>query len=266
MNRQNLNVVIFGVSTETGKKAAIELAKKGHKIALASGQKEHLDDVARQCRAYGAETFDYQINTSMQNEVDEFAKQVHKKFGSIDVWINNASDPVASVQKPTGDLNKEQDAGVFGYFYGARAALGYFQQQSYGKLINVFSHVEDKGKPFSMANSTSHSAIREMTSQLQQEVFDFDDIHVTLVSTNSLNVSGGEPEDAGMLVQILEQVDSLIQHDDNAMDEKVPNYFKIGVIIAGMLVGAAAMWYLKKNYPAMDISRFRSFLNKPLAA
>jgi NADP-dependent 3-hydroxy acid dehydrogenase YdfG len=258
MNTQNLTIVIFGLSSETSRDAAVEIAKKGHKIALASRQKELLADVARQCKAQGAETFHLEVNLKLQNQVDEFARQVHEKFGSIDVWINNASETGELEQMPVDELNPVNDDSVLGYLYGARAALGYFRSQGYGKLVNVYSHIKDDSRPFSLANTTSHSAVSEMTSQMQQEIHEYDDIMVVMISNDS-------PSSAGeMLHQILQQVDLAdSQQEDAVINARVRNIFWIGVAVAGVLAGAAAIYYRNRKSPITNFSQVKNLFAKP---
>jgi short-subunit dehydrogenase len=262
MKKNNLAIVITGISNETGRAAAIEFAKKGHKIALASRHKDILDDLARQCRAFGAETFERVVNMSMQNEVDEFAKQVHDLFHGFDVWINNSSEPASGSINPS--LSNEQiqtDTSVLRYLYGARAALGYFRNQGYGMLINVASHYDDTNQPLSMSNTKTHAAVLEITTQLQEEVQQYEYIDIEMISAASLPQSSSASQVASDIVSLM------VQHIDVMSDRKreqalgqhendrMKNILWIGLAVAGVVAGAAAIYYLSKDNPKMSFSK-----------
>jgi NADP-dependent 3-hydroxy acid dehydrogenase YdfG len=274
MKTENLTIVITGASNEIGRAAAIEFAKKGHNVALSSRNKEALDDLARECRAFGADTFEHQVNMSVQSEVNEFTRQVYGKFGTVDVWINNALNPASDAldQAPTDDLKNVLDANVLGYLYGARAALDHFRKQGHGKLINVSVNAHGVSQPFSMAYATSRAAIKEMTAQLQQETEMHEDIHIMLVSSDaSPDASADSPDTRTQAIvsQIVQLVDKpeqqILQEHDEAQEEaeinhRVRNIFWIGVAVASVVAGAAAIYYRNNDKPLMTFDQIKGKL------
>ncbi|MFN3663819.1 SDR family NAD(P)-dependent oxidoreductase [Yoonia sp.] len=70
---------------------------------------------------------------------------------------------------------------LFGYIYGARAALPVFREQGHGVLINVASMVSYVGQPYTSAYVASKQAIRGLGECLRMELMDEKDIHVSTV-------------------------------------------------------------------------------------
>ena len=183
MENEKLSVVITGASSGIGRAAAMEFARKGHKVALTSRRKEVLDEVANTCERIGGQAVTYAMDITDEKAVYEFARQANHKFGKIDVWINNAAVAMMGPfeETPMEDIRRLFDVNVNGYLYGSRAALPYFRKQGHGMLINVSSLVGINGQPYSIAYTTSKAAIRGMSLCLQQEMAQEKNIHVCTV-------------------------------------------------------------------------------------
>jgi short-subunit dehydrogenase len=183
MKKENLSIVITGASSGIGRATAMEFARKGHRLALTARRREVLEEVAGECERVGGEAFTYAMDITNEEQVYEFARQANERFGSIDVWVNNAAVAMMGPfeETPMENIKRLMDINVLGYMYGARAALKYFRSQGKGTLINISSVVGVNGQPYSIAYTTSKAAIRGMTLCLQQEMAREKDIHVCLV-------------------------------------------------------------------------------------
>jgi short-subunit dehydrogenase len=82
--------VITGASSGLGRATAIEFAKRGTSVALASRQKTGLTEVADECRRLGVPALVIVTDMTDESAVEDLASQASKKFGHVDVWINNA--------------------------------------------------------------------------------------------------------------------------------------------------------------------------------
>lgn len=183
MNSKKLTVAITGATSGVGRATALEFARKGYNLALTARRQDVLDTVAAECERIGGTAYTLSLDVSDEQKVYEFAKNAHEKFGSIDVWVNNAAVSILGPfeETPMENIKRLLDVNLMGYFYGSRAALGYFRDQGQGTLINVSSQVGLVGQPYSIAYTTSKSAIRGMSLSLQQELADEENIHVCMV-------------------------------------------------------------------------------------
>lgn len=177
-------ILITGASSGIGRATALKLSRQGHTVVLAARRQLALEELAETCRDLGGnEPMAYTIDVSHQDEVDRMAKAVMDKYGRIDVWINNAAVSAFGHFEdiPMEDFRRVIDVNLFGYIYGARAAIRCFKQQGYGNLIMISSTVGVTGQPFTVPYSISKAAIRNLGFSLEQELADMEDIHVCVV-------------------------------------------------------------------------------------
>jgi short-subunit dehydrogenase len=246
MKKENLSIVITGASSGIGRATAMEFARMGHKLALTARRQEALEEVAKECERVGGEAFIYPMDITIEDQVYDFAAQANEKFGSIDVWVNNAAVAMMGPfeETPMENIRRLLDINLLGYMYGARAALRYFRSQGSGTLINISSVVGINGQPFSIAYTTSKAAIRGMTLCLQQEMAQEKDIHVCLVLPatvdtplfqNAANYMGRDIKAMEPVVDaqsVAEEIAGLVRNP------------KPEVLVGGMAVQATLMKYL----------------------
>ena len=164
-------VVITGASSGIGRATAQEFAKQGATVVLAARHKRALKDAAEECEELGARTLAVPTDVSVQEEVEELARQAEDNFGAIDVWVNNAGVGLYArfLDSPIEDIQQLLETNLFGCIYGARAALRQFERQRRGVLINVSSQVALGGIPYSSAYDISKHGVRGLGDSLRQE-------------------------------------------------------------------------------------------------
>jgi len=175
--------VITGASSGIGRATALEFARKGHDVVLASRFQAGLEQVVKACEQLGARALAVPTDVAVEEEVLLLAARARDAFGSFDVWVNNAAVGLFGhfEEIPMEDIRQLLEINLFGYIYGARAALRQFRTQGHGTLINVSSMVAKVGQPFSVPYSISKFGIRGMSISLAQELADAPDIHVCCV-------------------------------------------------------------------------------------
>lgn len=85
-------VVVTGASQGIGAAIAERFASRvpGVQLALVATNAEKLSSVAQKCRAISAQAEVFPTDLNDNGQVDRLAAEVHKKFGHVDVLINNA--------------------------------------------------------------------------------------------------------------------------------------------------------------------------------
>jgi NAD(P)-dependent dehydrogenase (short-subunit alcohol dehydrogenase family) len=185
MENKDKVVVITGASSGIGRATALELARDGAKVILASRNKKALIELEDECISLGAsDATTFSLDVSYEDEVNQLAKKAVKKYGRIDAWINNAAVTALGNFEdiPSDVMKRVLDVNVLGYMYGARAAVRQFKSQGHGTLINVSSIVGITGQPYIVPYSVSKAAIRGLSFSLAQELADYEDIHVCSVA------------------------------------------------------------------------------------
>jgi len=168
---ENAVVVITGASSGIGRVAAQEFARQGASVVLAARNKRALKDAARECEKFGGQALVVPTDVTLEEEVEELARQAVDTFGGIDVWVNNAGVGLYArfVDSPADDFRRVLETNLYGCIHGSRAALRQFEHQGRGVLINVSSQVALGGIPYSSAYDISKHGVRGLGDTLRQE-------------------------------------------------------------------------------------------------
>src|SRR5258708_36971127 len=92
MNLKNKVIIVTGASHGIGSATAMEFAKAGAKVALNYRRnKDEAESVQKEIETMGGEAFVIQADVGKPEDVDRLFGEVLKKFGKIDILVNNAS-------------------------------------------------------------------------------------------------------------------------------------------------------------------------------
>ncbi|MCR4742048.1 MAG: SDR family oxidoreductase [Treponema sp.] len=135
--------VVTGCSTGLGVQMAKALANQGAKIVAIARRKEKIDEVAKEIAdTFKVETLAIPCDITDTDKVNAAVDEVLKKFGRIDIVINNAGTGAVA---PAEDITDEQfynemNIDLFGSFRVARAcAKKAMIPAKYGRVINIAS-------------------------------------------------------------------------------------------------------------------------------
>ncbi|HWR16529.1 MAG TPA: SDR family oxidoreductase [Terriglobales bacterium] len=191
-------VVITGASSGIGRATALRFARAGDSVVVSARRKNLLKDLVEECEALGTEALAVESDVSDHNSVEKLAKAAIKRFGRIDVWINNAG--VGAVGKfdeiPIEEHQRLIETNVNGTLNGSQVALHRFKEQGSGVLINISSVLGKITQPYMSSYSASKHAIRALSGCIRQELWldDYEDIHVCTVFPQSVDTPFFEHE------------------------------------------------------------------------
>ena len=134
-------VLITGASQGIGKAIALTLADEGCHLAICARRKEALDSSAKEIRAKGVEILAIQSDVTKLEDNKNFVSQAAKKFGRINILVNNAgygnaSDPM---ELPEEVFRHHMDLMLFGPIQLCREVIPYMRKQGWGRIINISS-------------------------------------------------------------------------------------------------------------------------------
>lgn len=135
--------LVTGCSTGLGVQMAKALANQGAKVVALARRKEKIDAVASEiAKDFGVETLAVQCDITDTDKVNAAVDEILKKFGRIDILINNAgTGAVAPAEDMTDDqFDGELDIDLGGTFRVSRAvAKKAMIPAKYGRIINIAS-------------------------------------------------------------------------------------------------------------------------------
>ncbi len=234
-DRQNLadaTIVITGASSGFGRGAALALASMGANVVLAARSADVLQALSAEVDAAGGNALAVPTDVSSAADVARLASSATKRFGRIDVWINNvgigALGPFWDI--PIEDHARVIDVNLKGLIYGAHEALRRFRAQGFGALINMGSIDSQVPLAYQSSYAASKAAVLSLSRSLNEELrlAGHDRIKVGTIMpwavdtpwwTHAANYSGHAPRMAAMDdPQIV--IDAIVQACSNPKEEQ----------------------------------------------
>ncbi len=168
MDLTNQKVVITGGSRGFGKSLAKAFIAEGAKVVILSNNRDELEKTVAELSA------DYFVaDVTNYEDLEALGDHVVKKYGKVDIWINNAGIHIAPSSVEEVDrtkLHRLFEINFFGYFYGCQVALRHMKKQGSGLIINVNSTAGLEGKPELSAYCSSKFAVKGLTESIRNEV------------------------------------------------------------------------------------------------
>jgi 3-oxoacyl-[acyl-carrier protein] reductase len=187
--------VVTGAGRGIGKAIALSLANEGADVALCSRTKSELDAVAHEIEKMGRTSLAVKADVSQENDVESFISATLKKFGRIDVLINNAGLGYFANVK---DLSvKEFDEmwaiNMRGVFLCSKAVIPTMIQQKSGDIVNIASLAGRNAFVGGAGYSATKWALIGFSRTLMLEVREHN-VRVITVCPGSVDTSFGPKE------------------------------------------------------------------------
>ena len=171
----NLNgkvVVVTGGSSGIGEETAMEFAREGCEVTIASRSEKKLAEAAGRFEVEGFQVHTQVVDVSKPEDISALGEKVFQQFGRIDVWINNAG---GNITKPFLELTVEDwnfviSTNMTSVFWGTHVAVDYMRRTGGGVILNTSSMVSLYGQPSGVAYPTSKFAVNGLTKSLAREL------------------------------------------------------------------------------------------------
>jgi short-subunit dehydrogenase len=164
--------VITGASSGIGRALALELSRRGYRLALGARRTDRLEEVARQCRQAGAQVVTRTTDVTLQEQVQALVKAATDEFGHLDLMVNNAGRGLFSLADETTPQQMREifEVNFYGLFYGCLAAIGPMLAHGGGHIMNVSSVLGRRGIPYHAAYSATKFAVVGLTESMRVEL------------------------------------------------------------------------------------------------
>ena len=134
--------IITGGGTGIGRSIALEFAKDGADIVVASRLFSVLEKVVEEIKALGRRSLCIQADISQKTDVNKLVQEAIAQFGTIDILVNNASvgdKGVPLLEVSEDDWDKVININLKGYFLCSQALGKKMVEQKKGNIINIAS-------------------------------------------------------------------------------------------------------------------------------
>lgn len=182
---QGRTALITGASTGLGKAMALELGRRGARVALNyANNLERAEAAFAEFRETGAEGLLVRADATDEGDVARMVRETRAALGPIDILVPNAT--CEQPQKPIEEYDWAFYQSMLDFFIKSpylltRAVLPHMKEQRYGRIVNIGSEVYDLGRPNFSAYVAAKGGQRGWTRSMASELAPWN-ITVNMVS------------------------------------------------------------------------------------
>jgi len=165
--------IVTGASRGIGRGIAIKLAQEGVNLAIvAVRSKEKLYNVANEIQSVGRQSLPIIADVSKSEEVKRMVEETLKRFGRIDILINNAGIIRIShiMEMSEDEWDEVININLKSVFLCTKAVVPHMIKQKSGKIINISSTGGKSGFPGIAHYCASKFGILGFTQSLAKEL------------------------------------------------------------------------------------------------
>jgi 3-oxoacyl-[acyl-carrier protein] reductase len=131
--------LVTGGATGIGKSVALDLAKEGVKVAIASRRQEDLDKTLEEMGGAKAGHLAVAIDLMNEGAPKALADRIIKEFGDVDIIVNNVGDTVGVTDPycPISDWRKVFRLNLEVHVEINNAFIPYMIKQKWGRIVNI---------------------------------------------------------------------------------------------------------------------------------
>ena len=172
LNIKDKVAIITGGSRGIGKACAIELAKEGAKICIASKNAINLEKASKEISEITSNIIYVAADLSTESGCQSVIDATINKFESIDILINNVGaaneEDVLTLKRST--VVNATSLKTFSYLSMAQLAIPHMQKKHWGRIINIAGGAGTSPNAYNLPLSFANAAVLNMTRALSNQV------------------------------------------------------------------------------------------------
>jgi NAD(P)-dependent dehydrogenase (short-subunit alcohol dehydrogenase family) len=166
-------VLITGALTGIGHAAALIFAQEGARVVVSGRRDKQGAELAAELQALGAEAVFIRTDVRKDEDVRNFVDQTVKRFGRLDVAVNNAGTeglPGLVTEQTAESYAETFDTNVLGVLLSMKHELRVMLPQGSGSIVNVSSAYGSVGAAGASVYVASKHAVEGLTKSAALEV------------------------------------------------------------------------------------------------
>lgn len=168
----NKVAIITGAGSGIGEATAKLFAAEGAKVVVSDISEENGTKVVSEIKKNGGDAFFVKSDASKAADHEQLVKETVKKYGKLNIAVNNAG--IGGASAPTGEYpidswQKVIDINLSGVFYGMRYQLPEMVKAGSGSVINIASILGQAGFENSAAYVASKHGVVGLTKSAAWE-------------------------------------------------------------------------------------------------
>lgn len=173
---QGKKVIITGGSRGIGRALCEVFAREGADIAFNYNvSDERAAATVDRIESFGQHALAFKVSVTDRPAVNKMVRQIHEKFGRIDILVNNAAINRGDMFATTTERAWDEviDTNVNGVFNVTKPVYKYMIRQRAGNILNLSSIGAVRALPTAVHYATSKAAIIGFTKCLSREAASF---------------------------------------------------------------------------------------------
>ena len=181
--------VVTGTASGIGKAISTSFVNAGASVYLSDVNEEGGEKICAELQKINPDTSFLKTDVSKEEEVKALISAAEKKFGKLNVMVNNAARAIGGY--PVTHMSDDDWHAVIGsnlssVFYGCKHSIPIFKKNGGGSIINIASAQAHTPLPGWAAYAATKGGIISMTRQLATE-FGPDNIRTNSISPGTIN-------------------------------------------------------------------------------
>ena len=172
-NFKNRIAVVTGGAQGFGLAITKRIIQSDGKVVIWDIDKEAIENAKKEINS---DNFSFQlVNVTDFKAIEASVQELEKKFGKIDIFVNNAG--ITGMKAKVWDFPLEEwkkviELNLNSTFYCCKAIVPHMIKNNYGRIINIASIAGKEGNPNASAYSTSKAGVIGLTKSLGKELAD----------------------------------------------------------------------------------------------
>jgi 2-hydroxycyclohexanecarboxyl-CoA dehydrogenase len=192
--------LVTGAGRGIGRRIALTLAEEGTAVVVNDLFPDRCEQVAAEIVAAGGEALAAPCDVIDYDAVGEVVELARKRFGEVNLLVNNAGVPPPAAGEQIGRLffettpdewRRTMDVVMWGVMNATRHLLPFFMEQRYGKIVSIVSDAGVVGEPRAVPYSFAKAGVIGFSKALAKEVGKHR-INVNCVSPGATMVEEGQ--------------------------------------------------------------------------